>query len=182
MKLTKNQSLELIKTLSHYQIVCETSRIPYLHSPEFLALLHAFVIDEPVEPAIFQSSIRSVSENIDVRRVPPEESATESYVLGTELHGLKPVEAKVIGSSVATQDDEVMLEFECTPGRDLNVTDLLISGMAINNVTFVRRTEENELLVAEHYNGDLAWHRFYVPKFPEGWTELLPVEDLIEIE
>jgi len=177
MELTKSQALSLIKALSHYKLVCEQTDTVHVHSPELLTQLHAFVLDEPVldlEPV--PASVQLARDDID------ESSNTEAYVLGSELHDLSAIQATTISTSVVQTPTEVTLEFECTLAPGVSVTDLLVNGHAIDDVTFIRRTEENELLVAERYDGDLAWHRFHVPKFPKSWTELLPVEDLIEIE
>ncbi len=167
MELTKNQALSLIKTLLHYQFVCERAGFTQVHSPELLEQLRASAPEDATSADPGQVN---------------GDSATESYVLGSELHDLVALQATAIGSSVARQNAEVTLEFECNSAPGVNVTDLLVNGIAVDDVTFIRRTEENELLVAERYDGCLAWHRFHVPKFPKSWTELLPVEDLIEIE
>ena len=179
MKLTKDQALELIKALSHYQIVCETTRVSCLGSSELLARLRTFVLDEP------ELGLDPVPEGVVLVRDDVNESdeigcsSAESTVLGMELHDLSAVQAIAVGSSVARPNDEVTIEFEHVT---LNVTDMLVNGIPVNNVTFIRRTEENDLLVAERHDGSLAWHRFHVQGYPKGWTELLPVEDLIEIE
>lgn len=179
MKLTKDQALGLLAALSHYQIVCEMTRVSCVQSlsADLVTQLRAFVLDEP------KLGLDPVPDGIVLARDERDaDSATESYVLGSELHALSAIQATAIGSSWVQPDEEVTLEFEFTSGPGVNVTDLLVNGRAIDDVTYIRRTEENELLVAERYDGNLVWHRFHVQSYPKGWTELLPVEDLIEIE
>lgn len=224
MKLTKEQALDLVKVLSHYQALDTRSvDAPTVHAT--LGSLEKFLVGEEEDDdldsgeadedccdhsdgdddeeeqeddeADEDSSEEEDDEESDEQEDDEgdeaddegeeadgegddEELDPDSYALGADLHDLKVAKATIISSSVGDPDDEVTLEFENTDGEDVNVCDLLVNGDAIGPITHVRR-KGTELHVAEN-NGGRAWHRFHVSRFPKGWADALPLDDLIEIE
>lgn len=227
MKLTKEQALDLIKVLSHYQALDQRNVCaPTVHAT--LGSLERFVVGEeeeededdldsaeaddccdhshgdddeeeqeddeadedPSEEEDDEESDEQEDDEGDEADDEGEEADGEgddedldvdSYALGADLHDLKVAKAKIISSSLGDPDDEVTLEFENTEGDDADVCDLLVNGDPIGPITHVRR-KGTELHVAEDNSGERSWHRFHISRFPKGWTDALPLDDLVEIE
>lgn len=227
MKLTKAQSLDLVKVLSHYETLVGDAGIAHVDVGGLCADLEDFVLngsdededaceaedcdhdhegDDDEEDEEDEDSDEDDSEEEDSEE--PDESEdgegdeaddeseeadeegdgdaeeeldADSYALGSDLHDLKIAKAKIINSSVGDPDDSVTLEFEHTEGDDADVCDLLVSGEPVGPIVYVRR-KGNELHVAEGSDDDRTWHRFSVPRFPKGWADALPLDDLVEIE
>ena len=73
-----------------------------------------------------------------------------------------------------------MAQSRLCPQPDL--TNLLVGGEPIGPITHVRR-KGTELHVAESVkHGSRNWHRFHVSRFPKGWADALPLDDLVEVE
>lgn len=223
MKLTKEQALDLVKVLSHYQTLESTVDAPTVYAT--LGSLEKFLLgdnedldsceaddccdhtdgdddeeDEEDDEAGEGSSEEEddeesdeseddegdeaddEGEEVDGEGDDEDELSPDSYALGGDLHDLKVAKAKIISSSIGEPDDEVTLEFEFTAGGDDDsLCDLLVSGEVVGPITHVRRKGQ-ELHVAENNSGERAWHRFHVSRFPKGWADTLPLDELIEIE
>lgn len=221
MRLNKEQALDLIKVLSHYQALDTRSVCaPTVHAT--LGSLERFVVgeeedldsgeaddccdhsdgdddeeeqedDEADEGSSEEEDDEESDEQEDDEGDEADDSGEEadgegdeelevdSYGLGADLHDLKVAKGKIISSSLGDPDDEVTLEFENTEGDDADVCDLLVNGDPIGPITHVRR-KGTELHVAENNSGERSWHRFHISRFPKGWTDALPLDDLVEIE
>lgn len=178
MKLTKLQALNITRILAHYRVVCETHKIGYLNSPGLVDQLEEYLTTETLAP-LDEACVTVYEEE------PTGDYDPQAYVLGVELHPLKPAHATVISSSTYPANVEVMLEFETSitetiVDRPESKTDLLVSGLPVDNVTFIRRVG-SELHVAENLDGNMTWHRFCILDLPSDW-EILPPNVLIEIE
>lgn len=97
-----------------------------------------------------------------------------SFVYGSELHDLKPAKA-----------DEGSVEFELVEdanlddGEEGDRVDLLVdSYLKIEGVCHIRR-KGKELHV---HDSEGNWHVFNVSRFPKGWSDALPLDDLVEVE
>lgn len=213
MKLSKEQALDLVKILAHYEVVTD-SPIQDVDSSDLRRDLEEFILegaedcdedccsdeeddDEETEDDSDEEEEDSSEEDEedDEESGEDEESSEEDddddpeeedlnadiYVLGSDLHGLKVAKGKIISSSAGDPDDEVTLEFENTEDDEANVCDLLVDGQPLGPITHVRR-KGKELHVAESNAGSRAWHRFEVTKFPKGWADVLPLDQLAEVE
>jgi hypothetical protein len=211
MKLSKEQALDLVKILTHYQTLAPDSDVGdamglcsdleeyVLHGDEDEDGDEEETDDEEDEEGEEDSGEKDAEEpdesedeegdeaddegeeDDDGGDPDEEELDVDSYAYAGDLHDLKVVKAKVISSSVGDPDDEVTLEFEHTENDDANICDLLVSGEAIGPITHVRR-KGTELHVAENNSGERAWHRFHVARFPKGWADTLPLDNLVEVE
>ena len=222
MKLTREQALDLVKILSHYQTLAPDNGVG--DADGLCSDLEEFVLsgsdedddaaedsddeegDDDEEDEEDEDSDEDDSEEEDPEE--PDESEddegdeaddeseeddgegdgdseeeleTDSYALGRDLHDLKVAKGKIISSSVGDPDDVVTLEFEHTEGDDADVCDLLVNGDPVGPIVYVRR-KGSELHVAEGSDDDRTWHRFNVSRFPKGWADVLPVDDLVEVE
>lgn len=232
MKLTKEQALDLIKVLSHYETLVGSSAIESPTRYATLGKLEEFVLsddkeeddddldsaeadddccdhaggdddeedeedDEEDEDSDDEEDEEESGESEDDEGDEADDEGEEAdgdgdddeeeeldvdaYVLGSDLHDLKVAKAKIISSSVGDPDDEVTLEFEHTAGDSADVCDLLVSGEPVGPITHARR-KGTELHVAENNGGSRNWHRFHVARFPKGWADTLPLDDLCEVE
>lgn len=211
MKLSKEQALDLVKILTHYQTLAPDGDVADAHG--LCCDLEEYVLrgdedeeetddeeDEEDDGADEEDSGEEDAEEPDESEdeegdeaddegeedddegpADEEELDVDSYAYSGDLHDLKPAKAKIISSSVGDPDDEVTLEFEHTEGDDANVCDLLVGGEPIGPITHVRR-KGSELHVAESNSGERAWHRFHVSRYPKGWADALPLDDLVEVE
>lgn len=211
MKLSKEQALDLVKILIHYQTLAPCGDVADVHG--LRRDLEKYILggdedeeetnnekdeedDETDEEDSGEEDVEEPDkskdgegdeaddegeEDDDDGLADEEALCVDSYVYSGDLHDLKPAKAKIISSSVGDPDDEVILEFEHTDGDDANVCDLLVSGEPIGPITHVRR-KGNELHVAENNSGERAWHRFHVSRYPKGWADVLPLDDLVEVE
>ncbi len=212
MELTKEQALDLVKVLSHYQTLESTVDVD-VHG--LCSDLEEFVLsteedeetddeedeedDEAGEDSSEEEDDEEPDESEDDKGNEADDEGEETdecsveaeaelgadiYVRGNNLHDLKVAKGKVISSSVGEPDNEVTLEFENTEGVGIdvcdNVCDLLVNGDPIGPITHVRRTG-TELHVADNNSGR-TWHRFYVARFPKGWADELPLDNLAEVE
>lgn len=110
-----------------------------------------------------------------------EELETDGDVDAADLHELKPVKAVVVSSSQGDVDDEVTIEFEETETLDGTQCDLIVNGgQIVGPVTHVRR-KADELHVAVGDSKNREWHRFSVSRFPKGWSDVLHLEELVEV-
>lgn len=100
-----------------------------------------------------------------------EELNADSYVGGEELHALK---------SAKSSDGAVEFEHAVDDDHsDEDHVDLLVDGYTeLSNITHVRR-KGKELHVRD---GAGDWYTFSIPRFPKGWSDVLPLDELVEVE
>lgn len=205
MKLSKEQALDLVKILTHYQTWVLDSGVA--NARGLCRLFEEYILkgdedeeetdeeDEEDDEAPEEDSGKEDAEKSDESEdeegdeahedeedSDEEELDIDSYVFSGDLHDLKPAKAKIISSSVGDPDDEVTLEFEHNEDDDGDCScDLLVTGEPIGPITHVKR-KGTELHVAETSNGSRAWHRFHVSKFPKGWASTLMIDELTKVE
>lgn len=204
MKLTKQQALDLVKVLSHY----ETSTVQVDADVRSLRCdLEEFVLakeetDEEADEEGEGAGEEADDEEDEEERSEQEDDASDEaddageeadeegddeeptgYVRGDDLHALKPCKGQVVSSGVGDPDADVVIEFEhVSCGRETNVDVLINDGEDfIGPVTLIRR-KGAELHIAEELDGNVTWHRFAVSRFPKGWADALPVNQLIEVD
>lgn len=205
MELTKRQALDLVKVLSHYETSNEQvdADVRGLRCDlEDFVLAEEETTDEEAdeeaegedEEAADEEDEEECSEQEDDEGDEADDASEEtdeggdreepsSYVGGDDLHGLKACKGQVISSSVGEPDDDVLIEFEhVAAGRETNVDVLINDGEDfIGPVTLIRRMG-TELHLAEELDGALTWHRFAVSRFPKGWANVLPVNELVGVD
>lgn len=204
MKLSKKQALDLVKILTHYQTLVPDGDIADVHGLRCNLEERVLNGDEDEEEIDDEEDKEDdgtdkedsgekddeepgeaedeEDEEVDDGGPEDEEKLdVDSYARSRDLHDLKPAKAKIIGSSTGDPDDEVILEFEHTGGDDVNICDLLVNGEPIGPITYVRR-KGNELHIAENNRGKRVWHRFHVSRYPKGWADVLPLDDLVEVK
>lgn len=99
-----------------------------------------------------------------------EDLEPDCYVRGDELHELK-------AAPLAAEEGGV--EFELTDDGDEAEVNLVIAGYTeVEGITHIRR-KGKELHVRDGYGN---WSEFEVTKFPKGWADALPLDELAEVE
>lgn len=178
MKLTKKQALDLIKVISHYQALDSRSVCaPTMHAT--LGSLERFVVsEEEIDDDDLDSD--KVDDCCDHSRGDDEQLGPDSFVPRANLYDLKVAKAKIISSSSGDPDDEVTLEFKNTE-RSAAFCDLVVNGYGkhIGPITRMRRSR-TRLHVEEDNSGNRTWHHFYVPKFPDDWIDVIPLNNLVK--
>lgn len=100
-----------------------------------------------------------------------EELDVDSYAGGDDLHALKA--AKLTNGS---------LEFEYVTGDDHSEkdhVDLVVDGYTeLEDITHLKR-KGKELHVRDCEGG---WSIYDVERFPKGWADVLPLDELVEVE
>lgn len=205
MKITREQALDLVKVLSHYQTLGESVDVD-VHG--LCASFEDYLlnegegyqdeedeedegtyekaprkknVEEPYEQEDDQGAeADDEGEEADSDNCSDEEGTEYRYVAGIELNNLKKVKATVIESSVNDANERVTLEFLTDEESNLDC-ELFVNGESACNVTYILR-KANELHVAEGRNRNVRWHTYHISKFPKGWVELLPLNGLIEID
>lgn len=94
-----------------------------------------------------------------------EELVADSYASSRDLHELKPV--KTTQGSLEFEEDE-----------DGEECDVLLNTYHECTITHLRR-KGKELHVRDK---DGEWRTYNVAKYPAGWADLLPLNELVEIE
>ena len=206
MKLTKDQALDLIKILSHYETF--DARVNTADLSGLCCDLETFVLsgdtdeeededseededldeeeddEKPNEQEDEEDDESSEESEEDDGESEEDDIECDSYCYGSDLSTLKQAKARVVSSSFGDQDDEVTIKFE-EDDEDCALV-VSINGSTSHQtyyspVTHVKRTgTEVHVAVADH--DDRTSHRLGVTRFPKGWSTELPVGDLVGIE
>lgn len=202
MRITKQQALDIVKVITHYELLTATQ------TPT--SVLSSYVTSAPVRAIDNVSALKAQIEHFLLNGDNDEEDEAEGKgspteedeakpcsegkeggtqassgedpseeefevdgtVFNSDLNALTLVQGRIKTSSLGDPDDKVTLEFE---DADFDRVDLVVNGgQRIEEIGFVKRTG-NELHVAECTSGpgNHVWHVFGVNKFPRDWLQLM---------